>query len=375
MTGRPRVAVVGAGAMGASAAWHLARRGHDVEVFEQFDRAHDRGSSHGDARIFRIAHTDPWWTALARTASADWDELQEASGRTLLRPVGGLDHGEPRLVDEVADSCRRAGIAHERLEPDAARERWPGLRTDRAVVFHPAAATTDAAGTVAALLDLAEAAGAELHTTTPVEAITVRGARVDVHPRDRDTRTYDHVVVTVGAWTAGLLRDVVDLPPLQVTRETPVEFVADGTTGWPTVVHHDRVPATRPASASTIRGYALPTPGGRVKVGQHHTGASVDPDEPGDPDPLAVAQVRSYVSDWFPGLDPDSAVADTCLYTTTPSLDFVLDRVGPVAVAAGFSGHGFKYVPWVGRILADLVEGGDGPSRFHLPQATGPPPP
>lgn len=368
-TPRHRVAIVGAGAMGAAASWQLSRRGHDVTVFEQFDRGHDRGSSHGNARIFRIAHTDPWWTDLAGTAWGGWDDLQEQSGRTLVRVVGGLDHGHPRLVDEVAASCRRAGIDHERLEPAAAAERWPGLRTDRAVVFHPGAGTTDAASTVAALLDLAERDGAELLFGTPVDRLAVLGDHVEVRPRGGPTRRVDRVVVTAGAWTASVLFGVIALPRLHVTREHPVEFTPLDAmpTPWPTVIHHDVDLPKAGGLDDSIRGYALPTADGRVKVGEHHVGVLVDPDVPGDADPDAVARVRNYVATWLPGLDPASGEPDTCLYTTTPSTEFVVDRTGPVVVAAGFSGHGFKYVPWVGRTVAGLVEGDPGPTRFRLP--------
>lgn len=376
MAHRLTVAVIGSGAMGSAAAWQLSRRGHEVTVFEQFERGHAHGSSHGDARIFRIAHPSAWWTALAKRARTDWDDLQEQSGQTLIRTVGGIDHGNPGLVAEVADSCRAANIRHEELSTDEATERWPGLRTDRSVVFHPAAGTTNAAATVLAQLGLAEAAGAEVCEHSPVADLDLNDDHADVRLKGGPTRRFDRVVVTTGAWTSAFLRPLIEhleLPTLHVTQELPVEFsVAEGRhaadTDWPTILHHDVDLPKTTGIVETTRGYGLPTPQGRVKVGHHHVGPITDPDARAPFQPDALARVNEYASMWFPGLNLETGDPAPCLYTTTPSMDFVIDRVGPLAIATGFSGHGFKFVPMVGRTLADLVEGGQGPDRFRLPR-------
>ena len=375
MAPRLTIAVLGSGAMGSAAAWQLSRQGHDVTVFEQFERGHAHGSSHGDARIFRIAHPSAWWTSLAKRAHADWDDLQEQCGEALIRTVGGVDHGNPGLVGEVAASCRAANIPHEELSVAEASERWPGLRTDRAVVFHPAAGTTNAGATVLAQLRLAEAAGAEILENSPIEGLVLHDDRADVRVRGGSTSTFDRVILTAGAWTSRLLGlaldGVVELPTLHVTRELPVEYAVhppgpQGGTDWPTVLHHDTGLTKTTGVGETTRGYALPTPDGRVKVGEHHCGPLTDPDHRGPIDAAALARVNEYASTWLPCLDVSTANPSPCLYTTTPSMDFIIDSVGPLAVAAGFSGHGFKFVPWVGRTLADLVQGGRGPERFRL---------
>jgi sarcosine oxidase len=104
-----------------------------------------------------------------------------------------------------------------------------------------------------------------------------------------------------------------------------------------------------------------------VKVAEHHTGAPTDPDNRSfDVDEAGRRRVEDYVEQWFPGLRPEPMSAETCLYTTTPTADFVIDRSGPLVVAAGFSGHGFKFTPLIGRLLADLALGRPGPPRFRL---------
>ncbi|MBK5289439.1 MAG: FAD-dependent oxidoreductase, partial [Acidimicrobiia bacterium] len=103
-------------------------------------------------------------------------------------------------------------------------------------------------------------------------------------------------------------------------------------------------------------------------VAEHHTGPEVDADtRNGLVDAWDRQRLCAYAEEWLPGVDPNPTTETTCLYTTTPTEDFLLDRVGPVVVASPCSGHGFKFAPLVGRIIADLVEGSDGPERFRLP--------
>ena len=113
--------------------------------------------------------------------------------------------------------------------------------------------------------------------------------------------------------------------------------------------------------------YGLETPGEGVKLAEHHTGPQVDADtRDGMVDPGSRERIVQFVERWMPGLVPVPATETTCLYTTTPTEDFVLDRVGPVVVASPCSGHGFKFAPLVGRMIADLVDGGDALERFRL---------
>jgi len=130
----------------------------------------------------------------------------------------------------------------------------------------------------------------------------------------------------------------------------------DDAATWPSFIHH-RTPYI----------YGLDTPGHGVDVAKNHTIAQTAPDNSTfEWDEESEPRVIRYVDEWFPGLRPEPASAETCLYTTTPTADFVIDRSGPLIVAAGFSGHGFKFTPLVGRLLADLALGSSGPARFRL---------
>lgn len=172
------------------------------------------------------------------------------------------------------------------------------------------------------------------------------------------------VVVTVGAWTTGLLGDQVALPRLVVTQEQPAHFalrdsspeaLARAATHWPGFNHNlDRRAEGSARWYSPV--YGMYTPGQGVKAGWHGAGPIVDPDARSfQPERVQLAALQRYVREWLPGADADAIEPISCTYTTTANEDFVLDRVGPVVVGAGFSGHGFKFTPTIGRILADLA--------------------
>lgn len=350
------VVVVGGGAMGSAAAWQLATRGVDVVLLERFEEGHTRGASHGASRIFRLSYPERVYVELARRALDLWRELEDRSGTTLLTMTGGVNHGRSTDLAELAGTLTAAGEPGTWLEQGAAEERWPGMRMDGRVLFHRRTGRVHSDNAVAALRSSAEKAGAVTCFETPVTEIVPLGEdRVEVRTHDRTYRART-AVVTAGAWTAKLLGRLVPLPPLIVTQEQPAYFASSPDLEWPAFIHYRQVGAV----------YGLDTPGEGVKVGEHGTGMRVDPDRRDfRPEPVRLRELRQYVRDWFPGLDPDVFTPISCTYTSTPRSDFILDRAGPVVVGAGFSGHGFKFVPAIGRVLADLALGGRCPDpRF-----------
>ena len=350
MTERYDTVVVGAGAMGASTAWWLARRGRSVLLVEQFEAGHTRGSSHGGSRIFRYAYPDPVFSRLVVEARPLWTELEEDAGEPLLDLIGAVDHGDPPTVLALAAAMRAAGVPCEELAPEEADERWPNLRFEGAVVHQPLGGRCRADATVAALTRRAADHGAEVRFGVGPAAVEVvgDGVAVTVGGERVEART---AVVTAGAWLARTAGALVDLPPLSVTEEQLVHFPPAveprSPTEWPSFIHH------------TERfWYGLATPGVGIKVGGHHEGAEVDPDRRrGTVDPTYAEGLARYAERWVPGVVPEPRAEATCLYTTTPDTRFLLDRAGPVVVGSPCSGHGFKFVPLIGRILADLTDG------------------
>jgi len=369
------VIVIGAGVVGAATAWSLAREGASVLLLEAFERGHDRGSSHGATRIFRHGYAEQDYVELSVRALTGWKQLERISGRTLLDATGAVDHGDPVVLKAIAEAQDAAGLPYEWLTGAAAETRWPGLRFEDHVLFSPGGGRLRAADALDALLDAAEGAGAELRFGVRATGVEDSGDSVTV-VTDGGTHTADLVVVAAGSWTPSLLRPWlsahgVELPEVRVTEEQPAHFpvlpgLADTETAWPSFVHHP----TRDGAASA---YGLLTPGEGVKVGFHGVGPEVDPDgRDRRIDPDRLEQLKQYVAEWVPGVDATHPEGISCLYDSTEQEDFVLDRVGKVVIATGFSGHGFKFGPALGDVLARLALHGE-PAAPRFRVAVAPP--
>lgn len=363
------VIVLGAGAAGASAAWHLARRGRSVIVVERFARGHAWGSSHGATRIFRVAYREPLYSRLAGQSIPMWRELEAESGATLLEQSGQLDHGFAPAVDEIESTLRGGGWAYERLSPEAAGERWPGMEFDEAVIYSPDGGRVFADRTIDALLTLAEAHGARLHFEQPALAIEPipDGVRVAT---DSGSYTARSAVVSVGAWLTelgGLEEFGIAVPRLRVTEQMPVHFAIRPGFSFPSYVHHVGTDAVDHTFA--YGAYGLESPGEGVKVGLE--AARVVDDLAArtlEVPESAIEAAAAYARRWLPGADPDIATAVSCLFTMTDDSHFILDRRGPVVVCSPCSGHGFKFTPIMGSLIADVVDGaGTWATQWRLP--------
>ena len=357
------VIVVGAGAIGSAAGWWLARRGRRVLVFDQYEAGHVRGSSHGASRIFRLGYAQPEYAEMALEARVLWLELEEASGERLLDPAGAVDYGPPGEVEPIRSVYEQCGVPYEMLDSGAAAGRWPGIRFDGDVLYQPDGARIRADSVLRALHDGIRQHGGDLRLGSGRAAVDVRDD--GVHARAPGVSGCAPVaVVAAGPWAAETLAGLVPLPPLTVTCEQVAYFTpARPGLPWPCFIHRGE-PSW----------YGLDTPGHGVKVGEHHMGKVVTADTRSfEVDPARQERVAGFVRDWFPGLDPRPASSETCLYTTTPSEDFVVDRRGRLVVAAGFSGHGFKFTPLIGRLLADEADGKSAaPAHLRLSRSGGP---
>lgn len=366
--------VVGVGGMGSATALELARRGKDVLALERFDIPHSRGSSHGYSRVVsRSFYELPAYMALYDRACEMWETLESEWGTRLFYRQGSLTTGPPgtEIISTAKSTAERFDVPHRLLDPATARAQFPGYRIpdDHEVLVQPDDGYLVPRKGVRACVDLAHHRGAEIHARTAVRdwAPTDGGVRVrfagpssNVQAGDTDADgdvrsvTADALAVTAGPWTPAVVeptRDVLTAERQVLGRFQPSE-------------PEQFTPDTFPVSAiTTANGQysAFPIHGSPgVKLARvHHLGETVDPDRVG----TAVTDADESVLRWFGdrylagGTGPTMRL-ETCLYTNTPDGRFIVDThpAHPqVCFAAGFSGHGYKFCPVVGEILADLA--------------------
>jgi len=360
--------VVGLGSMGASAAYQLAARGLSVVGLDRFDPPHGRGAHSGGTRIIRMAYMEgPQYVPLVRRAYERWRALEAKTGQTLLTVTGGLMLGRPDSVTVTGAlaAARAHSLAHELLDADEVRKRFPAFAPadDEVAVFEADAGLVRPERAIAALLALARAHGATLRTSAPVRSWTATPHGVTVTTDDGVVEA-DRLVLAPGAWAPDLLR--IDLP-MRVRRRIQ-HFWRSPPTGD---FEPGRLPVWIWDWPPEQMGYGLPAVDGEVKAALHRGEEAVDPNEgAAQARPEEVAAMRDLLAIRMPQLASTEWLgAKACLYTLTPDEHFVLGA-HPTApntwVAAGFSGHGFKFVPVVGEILADLAVTGTTPYDIGL---------
>jgi sarcosine oxidase len=351
------VLVAGLGAAGASALHALASRGVDVLGVDAHTPPHALGSSHGRSRIIRQAYFEhPRYVPLVQRAWAGWWALEAASGRTLLHETGGLMLGpaDGTLVRGTLASARQHGLPHALLSRRELAERYPTweLPPSHVGVLEPRAGVLDPEAAIATLLDLAQAAGATVRTACPLTGWTPVGDRVRVQLGD-EVLTARRLILALGPWMPAMLPAL----PLVVERNVLYWFAAAAPTA---AFAPDRFPVFLHEHAPGRYWYGFPDTGHGVKVANHgggeHTSAegmrrTVGPDE--------VAAMVERVRTYLPGAAGPLRTAVACPYTHTPDGHFILGphpRHPTVLLASPCSGHGFKFAPALGELLADLAQ-------------------
>jgi len=354
--------------MGSASAHHLARRGQRVLGLEQYHPLHDLGSSHGLTRIIRLAyHEHSSYVPLLRRSYELWRELEADAGEPLLIITGSLEGGSedgPMFRGALAAAVEH-DLAHEVLDADEIRHRYPAyanLDPGTRVVYQPEGGFLMAERTMQAHLDGARAAGADLRFREPVHAWEAIGDGVRV-TTDAGSYEADRLVICAGAWARRLV------PALDGFAQPERQVLAWLTPIRPELFEADRFPVFILDVASGSY-YGFPTHEGHgLKIGwYHHFREPIDPDDPDrSTRPDDEAALRSFVERHLPDAAGPTEMLKACIFTNSPDEHFIIDRLPDapqVSIAAGFSGHGYKFCSVVGEIMADLAT--DGATRHDI---------
>lgn len=359
------VAIIGLGAMGSAAAFHLAERGRRVIGFDRHAPPHAYGSSHGDTRIIRQAYFEhPQYVPLVQRAYAGWDALEARTGERLFTRTGGLMIGTPEsaVVRGALASAAMHGLAYELLDAEATRARFPAfaLPAHHVAVLEPDAGFLVPEACVRAHLTLAAAAGATLHTDEPCTSIETRDDAVEI-TTSRASYVARHAVIAAGAWTGELVPRLASV--LRVERMVQ---------HWFAPAHHLELftPSRFPIfiweldddAANRATWYGFPMRERGLKLAIHHQGDTVSANHViRDVSALDVARVTAIIARYMPAAVGTLRDSEVCLYTNTPDEDFVIDGIPDtdrITIVSACSGHGFKFSSAIGEAVAQRIVDG-----------------
>jgi sarcosine oxidase len=350
--------------MGSATLFHLARRGLRVLGLERFDLVHEYGSSHGLTRIIRLAYWEhPTYVALLRRSYELWRELESGAGERLLYITGSVDAGPPgsSVFQGALKSSELHGLPHEVMDGAELHRRFPGYGLSRTMqcLYQPDGGFLLPERCNVAHVAQALARGAEVHYREPVLEWGVAGAGGHAWVRTARAR-YEagRLVICAGPWASKLVPELAELaiPERQVVA-------------WLQPLQPERfemgVFPVFNLEVEEGRYYGFPSfliPG--FKFGKyHHLGEQVDADTVDrEPRPEDEELLRAFAWRYFPDGAGPTLMLKGCLFTNSPDRHFILDlhpEHPEVAIAAGFSGHGYKFCSVVGEIMADLAQRGE----------------
>jgi sarcosine oxidase len=350
------ILVVGLGAMGSAALYHLARREAAPVGIEQYAVGHASGSSHGHSRAFRTFYHDEVYVTLAEAALPLWRELETLSGEQLFTLSGAIFFAKPgnERFDQNIEVMQGLKVPYELLTAEEVTARFPSFHLPAGTVacYTPRSGFLDASRCVQAHVSQALRFGATVHAGVHVHHIDVSKERPEVETSEGRYRC-SRLVVAPGPWASQILANLS--LPLQVTRQQKFYFRPENVAAYQ--------PHCLPVYADyDLQYYGFPYYGPGIKVADDKRGVVTSPE---DVDRTLDPYTRDALGRWLetimPGIDVSFVEGATCMYTLTPDHDFLIGHHplnSNIFVGAGFSGHGFKFSTIVGKILAELATDG-----------------
>ena len=356
------VMIIGAGSMGMAAGYYLSKSGKKTLLLDSFHPPHNKGSHHGETRIIRYAYAEgEEYVPFILKAQELWNKLERDTGKSLFIPTGVLSVGnrESNFIQNTISSSTTYSLPLEVMDPAEVQNRWSGITmlNDSVGCFEPTSGVLKCEESIKAYQMLAEMNGATILSNSRVKEIHIQEEKVTIKTSDK-TFYSDSLVVAAGAWSGHLL-SMLDLNlPLTPVRKTFAWFDANEK-----IYNANDFPAF---AFETSRGlyYGFPSvDGAGLKVGRHDGGERINPDEGMKQFGEIVEDEEDLIQFLNQYLPEIGRLKDgkTCMYTLTPDEKFVIDvhpKYSNVAIAAGFSGHGFKFSSAVGQALSNLIVSG-----------------
>ena len=359
------VIVLGLGANGSSALYHLSKTNKKVAGIDRFAPPHSFGSSHGQSRIIRQAYyEDPVYVPFIKEAYRCWDEIERVSGKSLFLKTGGLMLGSSGadVVTGSRLSAETHGIAYEELGYADLKKRFPAFKPtpDTIGILEKEAGILFPETCITTWLEQAEKNGATLHYNEKVLKIIPLKDRVEVLT-SRGKYTAEKCILSAGAWMKELVSGISPelLLPLTAARQ-PLYWFTNQNSRLQAGLLPGRMPVYLWEYLPKKMFYGFPDLGEGIKVAYHHGGAPLLPDE-------LTQDVSSYerddmkaIVDEYLNLDAVFHASAVCMYTNTPDGDFIIDHhpdYKNIILASPCSGHGFKFSSVTGRILSELAIG------------------
>jgi monomeric sarcosine oxidase len=356
------VLIIGGGVMGAATAGEVARSGARVGLVDQAPLPNPRGASIDHSKVFRFAYPDPFYVKLAVDSLPLWQELERESGETLMIRSGLvlLAAGHEGFERECFEALRGSGLEAEQLSRRDLAARFPQFNADalQFAIYDPSGATLNAAACVRVMLELARRRGVEIIEDRRVATVrSGESGQIAVETEAGERLLCRKLLVAAGPWTRRLLPELDSL--LTTTSQEVVYF--EPLPGRADDFAPERFPIFLELSSGY---YGFPTHHrGAMKIANHHKGPRVDPySSDQEVDRGFIDACRRFFAEYIPELaDAKATESRICLYNNTPDDDFVIDwhpSIDGLLISTGFSGHGFKFGPIIGRITAEMLLSG-----------------
>jgi len=375
--------VLGGGTNGICTGLALAKRKLNVAVIEQFSRDHQRGSSHGQGRIIRYLYPTNEYAQLMPASFKHWKTIEEKSGKKLFTPAGimNISSSEDKSMSTISNILSNMNVDHELFNAEESRKKFPmNFENDDGVVLEKEAGILNASLCVRTVGDLFLEYGGKLIENTKIVDIKVNADEtIKLIPNQGSEITCKQLVLCCGAWAGGILKNLnLELPLHPIRVDVPYWKIRDDYKGkyhysvFPAGIYDKGPPQrTMKEDDGSVPYHIYWTPEleypGLMKIAFHGSiGGEINPDQrdknQAGPSERLLKRLAAFLEEKFPGINFEDgpAILESCIYTTTPDDDFILDKhpaYDNITIAAGFSGHGFKMSPETGEILADLATG------------------